>query len=309
MNLSQPSPPVLVLAFNRPDTTEKVIAAIRQARPDRVFFAVDGARPDRPGEREQVLAVQKLADLIDWPCEITTLFRERNLGCKIAVSEAITWFFDEVESGIVLEDDCIAHPSFFRFAGELLERFKDDERIALVSGNNFQFGRQRTNYSYYYSRYNHIWGWASWSRAWKLYDHKMTCWPEVRAGDWLMDLFGDPVAVRYWTKIFDTTYAELNTSWAYRWTFACWIHSCLSVLPSRNLVSNVGFGAGATHTKRRYSVANLPAEPMEFPLSHPPYMIRDSIADSRTEKLMFSRSKRFLRFAKEMMQSLGLRWP
>ena len=283
------SPPVLVLAFNRPDTARRVFEVLRVVRPERVYFAVDGARAGKPEEPERVAQVQSLVDVIDWKCEVKTLFRSTNLGCKIAVSEAISWFFDQEEAGIVLEDDCLAHPSFIAFAGELLERYRDDERVMLISGNNFQFGRRRTSDSYYFSRYNHIWGWASWRRSWQLYDHGMKAWPAVRDGKWLDDILDESRAAAYWAQIFDTTFHERNTSWAYRWTFSCWINDGLSILPTINLVSNIGFGSDATHTLRtESSIANLPLAEMPFPLRHPEFMIRDSVADLRTERTLFS---------------------
>ncbi|HWQ37914.1 MAG TPA: glycosyltransferase family 2 protein, partial [Burkholderiales bacterium] len=234
-------------------------------------------------------AVRRLVEKIDWPCRVDTLFREANLGCKKAVSEAITWFFDQVQAGVILEDDCVPHPSFFPFAAELLDRYRDDERICMISGDNFLFGQRRTPYSYYFSRYTHIWGWASWRRAWALYDHGMTLWPELREGGWLMDILGEAAAARYWSAIFDATHADLNSSWAYRWTFAAWASSSLTVIPAVNLVSNIGFGEAATHTVNRSNrFAALPVSEMVFPLSHPPYVIRNDRADRFTQKRMFT---------------------
>jgi hypothetical protein len=297
-------PPVLVLAFNRPDNTRAVLDAIRPARPQRLFLAVDGPRADRPGEREQVLAVQRLAEAVDWPCEVDTLFRAANLGCKVAVSDAITWFFDQVDAGIILEDDCIAHPSFFAFAAELLAYYHDDTRVCMISGDNFQFGRRRTPHSYYFSRYTHIWGWASWRRAWRWYDHGMSLWPQLRDGGWLMDMLQDRVATAYWTGIFEATWAEQNSSWAYRWTYSAWVNSALTVLPSVNLVSNIGFGGEATHTRnRRNRFAALPLAAMAFPLRHPPCLIRDTQADGFTQRTMF-RTPLWRRTAGRLLRAL-----
>lgn len=297
--------PVLILAFNRPDNTRAVIDAVRPVRPRRLFLAVDGPRADRPGERDQVLAVQRLADAVDWPCQVDTLFRGANLGCKRAVSEAITWFFEQVDAGIILEDDCVAHPTFFAFAAELLERYRDDDRVCMISGDNFQFGRRRTPYSYYFSRFTHIWGWASWRRAWQLYDHRMSLWPELRDGGWLMDILQDRSAAAYWSRIFEATWAERNTSWAYRWTFSAWVHSALTVLPSVNLVSNIGFGDMATHTlNRRNRFAALPCEAMALPLRHPPYLIRDARADNFTQRTMF-RTPVWRRVAGRLLRALS----
>ncbi len=280
-------PPVLLLAFNRPEHTRRVLASIRQAGPARLFLAVDGPREGRPEEAESVMQVRALTEEIDWPCEVSALFHETNRGCKLAVSQAITWFFEQVEDGIILEDDCVAHPSFFAYARELLERFRHDQRVFMISGDNFQFGRRRTDYSYYFSRYTHIWGWATWRRAWQLYDHKMTRWPEMRDGGWLLDILGTREAAEYWSWIFETTYHDRNTSWAYRWNYAAWLHGGLSVLPNANLVANIGFGAGATHLVQQDSPFSLPAQEMPMPLRHPPYLIRDERADRFTQHTLF----------------------
>ncbi len=298
-------PPVLLLAFNRLKPARQVLDAIRPARPSRLFLAVDGPRADRAGESMSVRQVQALAEEVDWPCEVSTLFREANLGCKLAVSQAITWFFDQVEEGIILEDDCVAHPSFFPFAAELLERFRDDQRVVMISGDNFQFGRRRTDYSYYFSRYTHIWGWATWRRAWKLYDHQMRHWPELRDGGWLLDVLGTREAAEYWRKIFDATHEERNTSWAYRWTYAAWLYSGLTVLPNVNLVSNVGFGDDATHTVQGEDpFSKLPIREMEMPLRHPPYLIRDERADRFTQGTLFRSAPLWRRIAGRIYRSV-----
>lgn len=298
-------PPVLVLAFNRPDTTRRVIESLRPVRPGRLFFAVDGPRESR-NEGQQVEEVQSLAGSIDWNCEVSTLFRESNLGCKHAVSQAITWFFDRVDAGIILEDDCIAHPSFFPYAAELLERYEEDRRVFMISGNNFQFGQHRTGDSYYFSRHTHIWGWASWRRAWRLYDQRMSRWPELRDQGWLLDMLKDRVAAGYWTQIFDDTFGERNSSWAYRWTFSTWVNDGLTVLPGVNLVSNIGFGGLATHNRNRANrLAAMPTETMRFPLRHPIDVIRDDNADEFTQRTIFVPAPWWKRAAKAVMARLG----
>jgi hypothetical protein len=291
------SVPVLLLAFSRPDTTAVVLDSLRAVRPERLFFAVDGPRPDRQGERERVTQVRRLVQRIDWPCRVETLFRDRNLGCRAAVSEAITWFLDHVEAGIILEDDCTPHPSFFRFAAELLERFAHDDRVFMISGDNFQFGRRRGQYSYYFSRYTHIWGWATWRRAWKHYDDAMSAWPARRDQAWLAGLLGDRAAAEYWTRVFDATREGRNDSWAYRWTYSAWIREALTILPAVNLVSNIGFGDAATHTRLGSNrLARLPVQEMRFPLMHPLQVTRDEEADRFTQRTVFS-SGSFLRRA------------
>jgi hypothetical protein len=299
-------PPVLVLAFNRPDTTRSVLESLRQVGPGTVFFAVDGPRAHRRGENEQVEAVRRLAGTINWDCDVRTLFREKNLGCKTAVSDAISWFFDSIEAGIILEDDCVAHPSFFPFAAELLERYRDDDRVLMISGDNFEFGLRRSADSYYFSRYTHIWGWASWRRAWRLYDHRMSRWPELRDQGWLLDLLKDRVAAGYWTRIFDDTFAERNSSWAYRWTFSAWVNNGLAALPGVNLVSNIGFGGVATHNRNRGNrLAAMPTETMRFPLRHPLDVVRDDNADEFTQRTIFVPAPWWKRAAKAVMACLG----
>jgi hypothetical protein len=288
--------PVLLLAFNRPDHTRRVLNAIRCIRPMRLFVAADGPRTAQEGEK--VKRVHELVREIDWPCQVQTLFRETNLGCKLAVSQAITWFFERVEEGIILEDDCVPHPTFFPFAAELLERFRNDQRVFMISGDNFQFGRRRTDYSYYFSRYTHIWGWATWRRAWRLYDHAMTHWPELRDDGWLLDILGTRQAAEYWNAIFEATHQDRNTSWAYRWSYAAWCHGGLTVLPNVNLVSNIGFGADATHLVQQDSTfAGLPVQGMEMPLRHPPYLIRDERADAFTQRTLFRSAPLWRRLA------------
>lgn len=296
---------MLLLAFRRPDTTARVIEAIRAAKPSRLFFAVDGPREGQEAERQRITQVRRLIDRVDWDCELQTLFREVNLGCKVSVSQAITWFFEQVEEGIILEDDCVAHPSFFAFAAQLLERFRQDQRVLMISGDNFQFGRRRTPYSYYFSRYPHTWGWATWRRAWTLYDHAMVHWPEVRDGGWLLDILGTREAAEYWRYIFDATYYERNMAWDYRWTFAAWLHNGLTVLPNVNLVSNIGFGDDATHTVQADNpFSRLPIQEMEMPLRHPPYVIRDERADGFTQGTLFRSAPLWRRIAGRIYRSV-----
>ena len=162
--------PILFLIFNRPDTTKRVFESIRSIKPAKLYIAADGDRKDKVGEDLLCKDTRSIIDLIDWECEIKTLFRPENLGCKIAVSSAIDWFFENEEQGIILEDDCLPNESFYIYCETLLNYYAFNERIMHISGNNFQDGMMRGNGSYYFSNYNHIWGWASWKRAWKAYN-------------------------------------------------------------------------------------------------------------------------------------------
>jgi hypothetical protein len=283
------STPIVFLIFNRPDTTKVVFEAIRKARPKKLLVVADGWRKDRPNDYSRCQKAREIVDTVDWDCEVLRNYSDVNLGCKIRVSSGLSWVFEQVEEAIILEDDCVPDLSFFQFCEELLERYRYDERVMAISGDNFQFGDQRTAASYYFSRYPHCWGWATWRRAWQLYDVEMSLWPEIRDGGWMRDLFPDYFERQYWRRIFERTYLNRIDSWAFRWTFACWMSNGLAVLPQVNLVSNIGFAQVATHTKgsqNRFS--NMPAHTIQFPLVHPKHLIRDTQADARTYQAMYS---------------------
>lgn len=278
--------PVLFLIFNRPDLTIKSFEAIRAARPDQLFISGDGPRTGEVEDVEKVALARTVTERIDWNCEVRTRFHDQNLGCAQAVSSGIDWAFESVDDLIILEDDCLPSTSFFPFCTELLERFRNDQRVFVISGDNFQQDPSRTSYSYYFSRFNHCWGWATWKRAWKHFDLETSLWPEIRDGDWLVDILQNPLATAYWKGLFDQVHAGKIDTWDYQWTFACWMQGGLTVLPTVNLVQNIGFGEDATHTTSAAS-SGPAAENLAFPLSHPPYVLRDDLADARTQRNHF----------------------
>jgi hypothetical protein len=284
--------PVAFLVFNRPETTRKVFEEIAKARPQKLLVVADGPRNDRAGEKDRCAEVRRIIEGVEWDCEVLTNYAEENMGCARRVSSGIDWVFENVDEAIFLEDDCLPHSSFFRFCDEMLKRFRNNDKIMTISGDNFQFGSRPSNYSYYFSRYVHIWGWASWSRAWKFYDVQMTRWPEMKKTSWLHDLFENKRDAKYWEVVFDQAYQGKTGTWDYQWQFACWQQSGLSVMPSVNLVSNIGFGAGATHTGNGGGkIAAMTTHAMTFPLANPPTIIRDSIADDNTTRLFFQTSR------------------
>jgi len=281
--------PILFLVFNRLDSTEKVFHQIRRAKPKKLYLSVDGPRDKRKGETEKCLCVRNIIlKQIDWDCELFTNFRDKNLGCKLAISSGIDWFFKNEERGIILEDDTLPDLTFFRFCEELLEYYKDDKRLMMISGDNFQFGRKSAQESYYFSRYAHIWGWATWRRAWNYYDVDMKIWPKVRNSGLLFNILGDKKEAFYWKSIFDKVYKGKIDAWSYQWLFACWMQNGLNILPGVNLVSNIGFGSIGTHTKGRSEVAKLESKEIIFPLFHPIHMKRNALADKFDDKTMFS---------------------
>ena len=247
--------PILLAAFNRPELARKVFREIKEVRPSKLYFAVDGPRAGIPSDHGQCIKTRDIIKEVDWDCKLYTNFRDKNLGCKAAVSSAIDWFFKNEERGIILEDDTLPDQSFFRFCEELLERYEDDKRVMVISGDNFQFGRRFTEHSYYFSRYPHNWGWASWRRAWNHYDVQMKLWPKVRDSGLLRGIIENKKEVSYWGNIFEKAYKGEVDTWDFQWVFACWIQSGLSVLPAVNLVSNIGFGDSGTHTKTKSGAA------------------------------------------------------
>ena len=286
---TQNCPPVLLLIFNRPDTTAKVFARIRDARPAKLFVAADGPRQDRSSEAELCAAARRVTEAVDWPCEVSRRYSDSNQGCGPGPVAGITWVFNHVEQAIILEDDCVAHSSFFRFAGELLDRYKVDPRVMHISGNNFVPWASPRDSSYFFSRYTHNWGWATWRHAWRLYDHDMAEWPRLKEAGWLRTILPDREQAAYWATYFDRVRErERSHVWDAQWMFANWVHGGLSVLPRCNLVSNIGFDSRATHTSDIGSrFANVPRMSMEFPLLHPKQMVICERADRSTFRRVF----------------------
>lgn len=295
--------PVALLIFNRPETTARVFERVREARPPRLLVVGDGARPNRPDDDRQVRAAREVIEKVDWPCEVSTEYSEVNLGCGRRISGGLDWVFDSVEEAIVLEDDCLPHPSFFRFCEELLGRYRAEDRIMHISGDNFESVgaaggtparlarrlRGRRSPSYYFSRYAHVWGWASWRRAWGNYDFAMTGWRE--GDDSVLEQFADRGEREFWRRTWDEVGRGEIDTWDYQWTYACLRRRALAVMPRTNLVSNIGFGEGAHHTMdARNPFADMPAGGMRFPMRAPETIGRDERADTHVARLAFGGS-------------------
>jgi hypothetical protein len=265
-------------------TTAAVFEAIKMARPTRLYVSADGPQEGRPGETENCDKVRKIATAVDWECDLKTLFRKENIGCGAAVSSGLDWFFENEEMGIILEDDCLPNQSFFRFCQELLCRYKDDERIMHIAGTNFLSGWQRdSDYSYYFSYYGSIWGWATWRRAWKKYDVNIRHYPEIKYKDYILDIFGSRSQARRKEQDFDSIMSGKLDTWDYQWMFARYINYGLSIIPELNLVSNIGFGKSIrdSNAETRSRKANMQTFELEFPLRHPFFVIRDKQTDDR----------------------------
>lgn len=291
--------PILFLIFNRPRETKTVFDAIRRARPKYLFVAADGPRKDISGEQQKCMKVRAVTEKIDWPCKVTRLYRDKNLGCKMAVSEAINWFFKNVREGIILEDDCLPNTSFFKFCEEMLAKYRNNSRIGIISGNNF-LKKYVIDDSYYFSFYLHMWGWATWRRVWRNYDLKMDKWPKFKRNNWLNKLFTDNATIRYWKNNFDKTYlGEINT-WDYQWVFASWNNGYLNVSPKYNLVTNIGFGKNATHLRNSKNKPIFNTRNLQFPLKHPLGIKQNILADNLEEKDLY-RKQRIILFLKDVL--------
>ena len=283
------SVPVILLVYNRPEYARRVIEQIRAVKPSRLLVVADGPHPNRPDDTEACLQVRRVIEKeLDWKPEVLTNYEDTNQGLRRRIVSGLTWAFSEVEEAIVLEDDCVPHPSFFPFCAELLERYRDDGRIAAISGDNFQGQPFVCDASYYFSKYLHCWGWATWSRSWRQFDEAMLRWPWLRDSGWLATLFDDPAHARFWTEQFDRVHRHELNSWAIAWLFSCWSQSMLTVLPRLNLVENIGIGHDATHTKgRREGHLRVCASQIEFPLRHPSQLVMNQEADDFTQGICF----------------------
>ncbi len=277
--------PVLFLVFNRPETTKMVYDAISLAKPKKLYIAADGARTI---EEDIICAeVRAIFKKIDWDCEVKTLFRNENLGCKIAVSEAISWFFDNEKEGIILEDDCLPSKSFFGFCSTLLEKYRNDNRVGHIGGANFQDGNLRGRQSYYFSRLTHVWGWASWRRVWQNYDVNMVSYSNFNLNNDLKNIPSHDVYSSNWILSFEGVYTHKINTWDYQYAYANLVNNYLSIVPNKNLVVNIGLGNGATHTSASHPFANMEQQNLTE-ITHPQFYIASLEADWFTQNKEFN---------------------
>jgi hypothetical protein len=273
---------VALMIFNRPEATARVFDVVAGIRPKRLFVIADGPREGVSEDEETCAATRAIVDRVDWDCEVLKNYSDVNLGVGDRPVTGLRWVFDHVEAAIILEDDCVPHPSFFRYCDELLEKYRDDPRVMHISGDNFRFGPRPS--SYFFSEYCLSWGWATWRRAFQHYDPELRLWPALRNTSWLEEKLTDPRVVEFWASKFEWTYRAgvKVTGWDWPWLFACWAHRGLSILPSTNLISNIGFDEHATHTKFADDArGHVPAIEMNFPLTHPACMVRDTEVDQQ----------------------------
>lgn len=270
---------VALCVFIRPEHTRRVIETLAQARPPRLYVISDAPRNEREADlNRQTLA---LFDTLPWPCHIQINHAPHNLGVRHRIATGLDWVFQHEEQAIILEDDCIPHPDFFPYCDELLQRYADDSRIMHIGGNNYQQGQLSWDYSYYFSRHTHCWGWATWRRAWQHYDANLSHWETFKTLRGMADYSNDRFEEDYFMHCVQQVADGHVSSWAYIWGYSCLLHHGLAIVPAVNLVSNIGFGHDATHTTTNAWYSNLQTQPI-LPLQHPPHVIRHREADGRT---------------------------
>lgn len=288
---------VLFLVFNRLDTTKKVFEAIQQAKPPRLYIASDGARQTIEGEEKKVNEVRDyITANIDWECEVKTLFREQNFGCGPNVKFSLDWFFECEEMGIILEDDCVPSQSFFWYCEELLNRYKNDDRIGMISGTNHIQRHYLFRESYTFSKYKACWGWACWRRSWKNMDYEMNWLNSMQKDEIIKNMGYSLDSVKHWQNAIISIEKNLVSAWDWQWYFSIATQNQLCIFPRYNLISNIGFGNNATHTfgapLKEYTLKNE----IILPLCHPSYIVSDTKFDRLFEiyKIKCRSFKRFI---------------
>jgi len=298
---------VLFIVFNRPAETAAVLEKIREARPSRLYIGADGPRADKPGEDEICKQTREQALKVDWYCEVKTFFKNENAGCKVGVASAIQWFFDNEDEGIILEDDALPSNSFFRFCDEMLEKYRFDTRIRIISGANFQQGKKWGDATYYFSNLVHCWGWAGWKRVWNEYDIDIKQYDEKDVKERLSNIFNDQMIIDIWHDLFVRTKAGDIDTWDYQLGFSNFFNNGLCIIPNYNLVTNIGFGANATNTFNEDSAFSKMQLEEIGEIKHPLYIVPEKqadlftlnkefyIAEKKREDLPRKRFKRWLR--------------
>lgn len=298
--------PVAFIIFNRPDKAQITFDAIAKARPKQLLVIADGARSHIVGEKERCEATRAIIDQVNWDCEVLKNYSESNLGCKQRLASGLDWVFNNVSEAIILEDDCLPTPSFFQYCDELLAYYRNDERIGMISGDNFQEGIWRGKGDYYFSRFCHIWGWATWARAWKKYDVNASSWPQLKARNWLGSLGFKGSEKKHWEEAFESVYTKRLDTWDHQWNLACWQNEMLAITPNVNLISNIGFGEGATHTKGPSIHSDMKTIDLQFPLKHPTEVTRNQAADNMSSRRLFTNSY-LVRGIRKIKAILGIR--
>tara|TARA_A100001388_G_scaffold236666_1_gene190691 strand:- start:208 stop:1191 length:984 start_codon:yes stop_codon:yes gene_type:complete len=291
--------PILIIAWKRPTKTKELINKIKEIKPNNLYIACDGPKNENTDENHKVMETREL--LLKGFEDVKSkkyLFSKDNQGCKIAVSNAISWFFENEKEGIILEDDCIPHLDFFFFCEEMLETYRNDKRVWSITGHNQQNNIKRGTGTYYFSKYPRSWGWATWARSWSKYDKDIKDWPKIKSEGILQSQLEKRSEIEYWEKILDSIYYHNSpNTWDYQWTLYSLLNSGLTIVPNKNLIKNIGFGKDATHTFEgeadTFIENNKDSDNGIFPTVHPDYFLINKRADEIVDILEYSGGNKF----------------
>lgn len=279
--------PIALIVFNRPRETKILLEEIRKLKPKKLFIIADGPRLSRPEETKLCLEVREIATAVDWECEVKTDFSAVNLGCKKRVITGLDWVFENTDRAIILEDDCIPSKTFFTFANELLEKYKNAQDVGIISGTSIG-NHSDSEHDYYFSKFPQIWGWATWKRVWDSYDGEINDWQNLKRTRFLRDRVSNSRGVRRWRRGFDGVYKNEIDTWDFQLVYALWKQDMKTIVPTTNLISNIGFGPDATHTLNAQSdVSNLERRELTGALRHPVTKEINSDFDRETEVTLY----------------------
>jgi hypothetical protein len=310
-NVEEVFSPVALFIFNRPEITQKIVDVLQNLNLSALFVIADGPRLHKPEDEALCKKTREIVDAAPWACEVYRLYRDTNVGCGLSVSGGLDWVFSQVEHCIILEDDCLPNLTFFRFCTELLDRYRFDEGVMMISGDNYLLHQYPIQTSYTFSIYAHIHGWATWARAWGKYDFYMKDWPELRSITWLTKLLGNRRYAQSWMDNFDLAYYESNTNkncnfWDFQLMFACWKNNVVNIIPSVNLISNIGYGEFATMTfDSEHPLAGLAFEEISFPLKHPDVVVRNYQVDEVLKVTAFGFKPLYIKIYRKILKILG----
>lgn len=301
--------PLALFIYNRPQTLARTLTKIREIRPAKLYVFGDGPKPKDAADAQKCLETRALLENLDWPCDVIRSYNSENKGLKKQIEDQLTFLFSCEDAAVILEDDCLPENDFFSFCSELLEKYRHEERVGCITGDNFQDGLLRGGGSYYFSKYPHCWGWATWRRSWKKYSAKMEFWPAWRNSSAWLTSFANPRERLFWEKLFEQQFCGEIDSWAYPWTASLWHAGCLTVTPQHNLVQNIGFGEAATHTKNIGQNLSIPTKPLKI-TKYPKKILPHVAADRHVFKHVFCEEKKglgirirhFLQFTRAMLR-------
>jgi hypothetical protein len=299
---------VALTIFNNPEATQRVFDRIAAARPERLFLIADAPRPTHPGEADLVDYAKRIATSVDWSCQVETNFATENMGPRRRIISGLDWVFSRVEAAIVLEHDCLPHESFFPFCFEVLERYRNHHQIGYITGFNPLADRFPFEYSYYFSRVAHLWGWATWRRSWQQYDEHLSQWPEVKKAGLLHLLFPSRGVVDYWSNVFDNMHSKnWLTTWDYQMVYTAWTRNWVNIVSGKNLIKYIGFVPSALHTKTADPGLDLDSCQIDFPLSHPPAITTWPAQEMGVQNRFYARNI-FRRLCRRLTMEYRLRY-